>query len=107
MPAWLHLTCFFGLPDDADPSQDIIVASIGPVLRGLGGHMASEPLPAAINDLLQRLANRESESPGLQRCRKSRPPLPEQKAPAAQPVVAASALKRGASLEQDVFELAE
>jgi hypothetical protein len=66
-------TCPFGLPDDAEAIEDIVLVSVGRALALATAHTIAEPLPAPLTALLAQLGRREraqsrpSEAPPHQR----------------------------------------
>ncbi len=66
-------TCPFGLPDDAEAIEDIVLVSVGHALALATAHTIAEPLPASLTALLAQLGRREraqsrpSEAPPRQR----------------------------------------
>jgi hypothetical protein len=51
--------CPFGLPDDSEAIDDIVLVSVGHALGVVTAHIAEEPLPAPLARLLARLQRRE------------------------------------------------
>jgi hypothetical protein len=60
MPHWSRLTCLFGLPDDAEEIDDVVLAAIGPVLRAAVSDLVEAPLPAELAALLAQLKRLET-----------------------------------------------
>ena len=58
MRVWLRLTCLFGLPDDEHP-DDLIAASLGPILRAAERDLVEAPLPLHFQRLLDDLRRRQ------------------------------------------------
>lgn len=52
-------TCPFGLPDDAEAGDDVVVVSIGHALRVATAAIAEAPLPAPLAALLAQLERHE------------------------------------------------
>jgi hypothetical protein len=52
-------TCPFGLPDDAEAIEDIVLVSVGHALALATAHTIAEPLPASLTALLAQLGRRE------------------------------------------------
>jgi hypothetical protein len=52
-------TCPFGLPDDAEAIEDIVLVSVGHALALATAHTIAEPLPAPLTALLAQLGRRE------------------------------------------------
>jgi hypothetical protein len=63
MPRWSRLTCLFGLPDEAEGTDDVVLAAIGPVIRAAAADLVEAPLPAEIAALLAQLKRLET-NPG-------------------------------------------
>jgi hypothetical protein len=57
---WPRHTCPFGLPDDAEDIDNIVLYSIGHVLRATAVDIVDAPLPAQFVRLLERRAEREA-----------------------------------------------
>ena len=55
MPHWSRLTCLFGLPDDADETDDVVLAAIGPVIRAAAADIVEAELPPELVALLAQL----------------------------------------------------
>ena len=69
---WSRRTCPFGIPDDADGTDAIIVDSIGHALRAATAEIAEAPLPTELAALLARLQQCErtaqaKQAPALRR----------------------------------------
>lgn len=56
---WSRRMCPFGLPDEAEDIDNIVLASIGHVLRAATTDIVETPLPARFVNLLGRLERRE------------------------------------------------
>jgi hypothetical protein len=61
-PVWLRLTHLFGLPDKTCRIDDIICASIGPILRADAKELVRETLPPQFLKLLRKLERRDQKS---------------------------------------------
>src|SRR5262249_17124640 len=80
---WPRDTCPFGLPDDVDlgdaPAGDLVLASIGHVLRATATDIVDAPLPLQLASLLRRLgrpqrpARRSAAGRSLPRAARSQP----------------------------------
>jgi hypothetical protein len=55
MPHWSRLTCLFGLPDEAEGIDDVVLAAIGPIIRAAAADLVEAPLPAELAALLAQL----------------------------------------------------
>jgi hypothetical protein len=56
---WPRHTCPFGLPDDAEDIDNIILYSIGHALRAMAVDIADAPLPPQLVRLLRQLERQE------------------------------------------------
>jgi hypothetical protein len=68
-PVWLRLTHLFGLPDKTCRIDDIICASIGPILRADAKELVRETLPPQFLKLLRKLEQRDRKSSDAVRVR--------------------------------------
>ena len=68
-PVWLRLTHLFGLPDKTCRIDDIICASIGPILRADAKELVRETLPPQFLKLLRKLERRDRKSSDAMRVR--------------------------------------
>jgi hypothetical protein len=68
-PVWLRLTHLFGLPDKKCRIDDVICASIGPILRADAKELVRETLPPQFLKLLRKLERRDRKSPDPLRVR--------------------------------------
>jgi hypothetical protein len=55
MSVWLRLTCHFGLPEEAEQTNNLILDSVGPILRADGREIVEAPLPTEFLELLNQL----------------------------------------------------
>jgi hypothetical protein len=92
MSAWLRLTWLFGLSEDEQP-EDLMIAALGPVLRASQAHLAAAPLPARMQELLEKLADRERHA------------APCKADVVEQHVLATEALRRAGLAEQGALQL--
>ena len=56
---WSRRTCPFGLPDDTEVTDDVILISIGHALQVATSDIVETPLPAPLAALLAQLQRRE------------------------------------------------
>src|SRR5258705_3513412 len=52
-------SCPFGLPDEAEDIENLVLVSVGRVLRASTAHIADAPLPAGLVGLLRRIEAQE------------------------------------------------
>jgi hypothetical protein len=52
-------TCPFGLPDEADDVENVVLVAVGHVFRATTAAMLDTPLPAELADLLRRIERQE------------------------------------------------
>jgi hypothetical protein len=52
-------SCPFGLPDEAEDVENVILVAVGHVFRAATAHMLDSPLPAELVDLLRRIERQE------------------------------------------------
>ena len=52
-------TCPFGLPDEAEDVENVVLVAVGHVLRAATAAMLDAPLPADLIDLLRRIERQE------------------------------------------------
>jgi len=52
-------TCPFGLPDEAEDVENVVLVAVGHVFRAATAHMLDSPLPADLIDLLRRIERQE------------------------------------------------
>jgi len=71
---WPRRTCPFGLPDDAEDIDNIVLYSIGHVLRATAVDIANAPLPPQFVSLLCQLEQREKRNAWVSR--RARVPQP-------------------------------
>ena len=52
-------TCPFGLPDEAEDVENVVLVAVGHVFRATTAAMLDTPLPAELADLLRRIERQE------------------------------------------------
>ena len=52
-------SCPFGLPDEAEDIENLVVVAVGHVFRAATAHMLDSPLPTELVDLLRRIDRQE------------------------------------------------
>ena len=52
-------TCPFGLPDEAEDIENLVLVAVGHVFRAATAHMLDSPLPAELVDLLRQIDRQE------------------------------------------------
>jgi hypothetical protein len=52
-------SCPFGLPDEAEDIENLVLMAVGHVFRAATAHMLDSPLPAELVDLLTRIERQE------------------------------------------------
>ena len=52
-------TCPFGLPDEAEDVENVVLVAVGHVFRAATAHMLDSPLPAELVALLRRIGRQE------------------------------------------------
>jgi len=60
---WPRHTCPFGLPDDADCAENIVLLAIGYSIREASTDITDAPLPAGLVALLRKLEMQEQALP--------------------------------------------
>ena len=51
--------CPFGLPDEAEDIENVVLVAVGHVFRATTAAMLGSPLPAELSDLLRRIERQE------------------------------------------------
>ena len=52
-------SCPFGLPDEAEDIEYLVLVAVGHVFRAVTAHMLDSPLPTDVIDLLRRIERQE------------------------------------------------